>query len=254
VDDLYAHWASIYDSFYPDRSLEISFWARQAGRHGNQFLDLMCGTAEVSLGLARLGFHVMGLDQSPAMLAVARGRAESAAGSWANRLRLVEGRASSVPLPADAFGFALVGGDGSFNHLDDGQAIRALCELARVLRPGGGVGLELVNPQLLAELEEERVVDVLRPTPQGVSVQRRVSNRYQRGTKLFHIRQVTHCELYGEKRVFREEFDLHVRNPNEIHTMLEIAGFRDVKVYGGYGLEAFGRWSADLLVLATTSA
>ena len=99
---------------------------------GDEVLDVATGTAAVAIELARrAGCRVVGLDQSPEMLAAARGRVEAA--GLAARIRLVEGSAERLP-------FA----DGSFDALtftyllryveDPGATLR---ELARVVRPGG---------------------------------------------------------------------------------------------------------------------
>jgi SAM-dependent methyltransferase len=253
MDDLYANWARVYDYFYPDRSDEVDFWTQLATPCAGQVLDLMCGTAEVSLELARRGFHVLGVDLSPAMLAVAAWRLAAAADYPARNLSLVLGNACAIPVPDASFGFALVGGNGSFNHLDDDLALIALRELGRVLRPGGRVGMELLNPYLLKEIFPERTFGPLRPTPPGVWLEKRSSGRYDRKAGRFHIRQVTHYEMDGEQGEFVESFALRFWRTDEIRLLLREAGFGAVRFYGDYGLATFDRWSADLLVVASRS-
>jgi demethylmenaquinone methyltransferase / 2-methoxy-6-polyprenyl-1,4-benzoquinol methylase len=100
-------------------------------------LDVATGTGAVARELvARKHCTVVGLDQSPEMLAEARRRAPS--------LTFVEGRAEELPFPDAAFD-AL-----TFTYLLRYVADPAatLHELARVVRPGGTIaGLEFAVPR-----------------------------------------------------------------------------------------------------------
>jgi demethylmenaquinone methyltransferase/2-methoxy-6-polyprenyl-1,4-benzoquinol methylase len=100
-------------------------------------LDVATGTGAVARELlAQKGCTVVGLDQSPEMLAEARRRLPK-------DVKLVEARAEQLPFPEAAF-------DGlTFTYLlryvDDPAAV--LRELARVVRPGGMIaGLEFAVP------------------------------------------------------------------------------------------------------------
>jgi demethylmenaquinone methyltransferase / 2-methoxy-6-polyprenyl-1,4-benzoquinol methylase len=106
-------------------------------------LDVATGTAAVAIELVRQkGCHVVGLDQSPEMLANARVRIEEA--ELGDRISLVEGSADELPFP-----------DGSFDALSFTYLLRyvedpaaTLAELARVVRPGGTMaGLEFGLPR-----------------------------------------------------------------------------------------------------------
>jgi demethylmenaquinone methyltransferase / 2-methoxy-6-polyprenyl-1,4-benzoquinol methylase len=101
-------------------------------------LDVATGTGAVALELlARCKCTVIGLDQSPEMLAVARQRLPAG-------VRLVEGTADALPFP-----------DASFDALTFTYLLRyvsdprvTLNELARVVRPGGTIaGLEFAVPR-----------------------------------------------------------------------------------------------------------
>jgi glycine/sarcosine N-methyltransferase len=246
---LYAEWARIYDCYYPDRSDEVEFWAGLACQHGPRLLDLMCGTAEVSLALARRGFRVLGVDLSPAMLSVAAERLAAAADFPARNLAPALGEAGALPVRDRAVDFAFAGGNGSFNHLGDTEAQAALRELHRVLRPGGGLGMELVNPHLLKEVYPVRTFGPLRSAP-GVWTEKVSHNRYDQAAGLFHIRQTAHYEIDGERGEFEVYFALRVWELEEIRAMLEEAGFGSVRAYGDYDLQSFDPWSSDLLVIA----
>jgi ubiquinone/menaquinone biosynthesis C-methylase UbiE len=248
--DLYAHWARVYDYFFGDRTAEIDFWARMAAPYGRRILDVMCGTAEVSLALARRGFRVAGVDLSAAMLAVGAERLAAAADYPARSVSLVQGNAIALPFSGAGFDFAFVSGNGSFNHLDARAAESGLAELRRVVRAGGGVGMELLNPHLLQEIYPMRSFGPFRPTPPGVWVEKTSANHYDRETSLFHIEQVTRFEIDGERGEFAESFTLHAWMLEQVYLLFDAAGFVDVRFYGGYDLAPFGAWSSDLLVVA----
>jgi demethylmenaquinone methyltransferase/2-methoxy-6-polyprenyl-1,4-benzoquinol methylase len=96
---------------------------------GETVLDVAAGTGAVSIELVRQkGCSVVALDQSPEMLAVARGRVPAG-------VRLVEGEADHLPFPDrsfDALTFTYL-----FRYVNDPGA--TLCELARVVKAGGTI-------------------------------------------------------------------------------------------------------------------
>jgi demethylmenaquinone methyltransferase / 2-methoxy-6-polyprenyl-1,4-benzoquinol methylase len=112
-------------------------------RPDGSVLDVATGTAAVAIELVRQhGCRVVGVDQSPEMLAGARARIGAA--GLSDRITLVDGGAEQLPFP-----------DGAFDALTFTYLIRyvedpgaTLAELARVVRPGGIMaGLEFGLPQ-----------------------------------------------------------------------------------------------------------
>ena len=117
--------------------------SRIDAKPGDRVLDVATGTAAVAIELAgAYGCEVVGLDQSPEMLAA--GRQRVAAAGLADRIRLVEGSAERLPFE-----------DASFDALTFTYLLRyvnrpaeTLLELARVVRPGGTVAaLEFAVPR-----------------------------------------------------------------------------------------------------------
>ncbi|MHB8642113.1 MAG: class I SAM-dependent methyltransferase [Gaiellaceae bacterium] len=106
---------------------------------GDTVLDVATGTGQVARELVRQhGSSVVGLDQSPEMLAVARERTAGLPVS------LVEGRADELPFADDEFDaltFTYL-----LRYVDDPAA--TLRELTRVVRPGGTIAmLEFAVPR-----------------------------------------------------------------------------------------------------------
>jgi demethylmenaquinone methyltransferase / 2-methoxy-6-polyprenyl-1,4-benzoquinol methylase len=104
---------------------------------GERVLDVATGTGMVAAGLARHApCRVVGLDQSEAMLGAARARLARSP-QLAGRVTFVTGEAERLPF-----------GDGEFDaltftyllrYVDDPAA--TMRELARVVRPGGRIGM-----------------------------------------------------------------------------------------------------------------
>jgi demethylmenaquinone methyltransferase/2-methoxy-6-polyprenyl-1,4-benzoquinol methylase len=106
-------------------------------------LDVCTGTGLVALEIARTrGSRVVGVDLSDQMIQQAR-RKLAALGE-APHVGLVKGRAESLPFAEHAFDAVVF--TFLLRYVDDPQA--TLCELARVLRPGGTMAsLEFFVPQ-----------------------------------------------------------------------------------------------------------
>jgi demethylmenaquinone methyltransferase / 2-methoxy-6-polyprenyl-1,4-benzoquinol methylase len=115
------------------RRFLVSRVPQSAGR----VLDVATGTAAVAIELARAApaRTVVGVDQSPEMLAAGRARVERA--GVADRIELRESRAESLPF-----------GDGEFDALTFTYLLRyvddplaTMRELARVVKPGGVIAM-----------------------------------------------------------------------------------------------------------------
>jgi demethylmenaquinone methyltransferase/2-methoxy-6-polyprenyl-1,4-benzoquinol methylase len=109
-------------------------------------LDVATGTGAVAIELVRrTGCAVVGVDQSPEMLSVARVRVARA--GLDDRIRFVEAGAERLPFPDAEFAgltFTYL-----LRYVQDPAA--TMLELARVVRPGGAVGgLEFGVPRALA--------------------------------------------------------------------------------------------------------
>ncbi len=137
---LFAPIAESYDryaallSFGQDTRWRRFLIERIQARPTDTVLDVACGTGAISIALARrYGCAVVGVDQSPEMLA--EGRRRVAAAGLDARVQLEEGRAETLGFP-----------DGTFDAVTSGYLLRyvadpaaTLTELARVVRPGGRI-------------------------------------------------------------------------------------------------------------------
>ena len=107
---------------------------RRLGVHpGERVVDVACGTGNAAIPAARAGGEVTGVDLAPEMLAVARARADDAgvAVAW------LEGDAEDLPLPDGHADVAV----STFGCMFAPRHDIVASELARVLSPGGRLGL-----------------------------------------------------------------------------------------------------------------
>jgi demethylmenaquinone methyltransferase/2-methoxy-6-polyprenyl-1,4-benzoquinol methylase len=99
-------------------------------------LDVATGTGLVAFALAHRGCTVIGLDQSEDMLAIARRHLDERP-HFATRVSFVQGEAEKLPFDEgefDALTFTYL-----LRYVDDRPA--TMRELARVVKPGGRMGM-----------------------------------------------------------------------------------------------------------------
>lgn len=106
---------------------------------GETVLDVACGTGNAAIPAAQAGAWVTGLDLTPELLDVARRRAdaEDVAVTWA------EGDAEDLPFDDGRFDVVL----STFGCMFAPRHEVAAEELARVLRPGGRLGVIAWTPE-----------------------------------------------------------------------------------------------------------
>ena len=121
-------------SFGQDPRWRAAMVAAVRPQPGMRILDVATGTGMVARALAARGADVTALDQSEAMLAVARSRHADPAGG---HITFVTGEAEHLPFEDasfDALTFTYL-----LRYVDDPAA--TLMELARVVKPGGRIGM-----------------------------------------------------------------------------------------------------------------
>lgn len=133
----YAAWAATYDA--PGNvtvalEQEVVRELLSALSAGSTVLDAGCGTGRHTAFLASRGHHVVGIDSSPEMLALAAVKVPTA--------RFQRAELERIPLPDDSVDAAVCGL--VLSHARDLRP--AVGELARVLRPGGRLVVSNPHP------------------------------------------------------------------------------------------------------------
>ena len=210
-------------SFEPEQSAREAGFARRILPQGGCILDLCCGA-----GRHLAALQALGIDRH---LPALRGRSAACAD-----MRALPVRSAALDGVTSFFS--------SFGYLEsDEEDLSVLREIARVLRPGGGLFLDLLNREhALANFVES----VQRVEEDGtlIAEQRRFDPLKGRLATSFVI-----VSPSGE-RTDSDGHSLRLYTLTELAGMLAAAGLALRNVYGGFSGEPYSLTSVRMIALA----
>jgi ubiquinone/menaquinone biosynthesis C-methylase UbiE len=193
--------------------------ARLAGcPEGGDLLDVPCGFGRHAIALAGAGYRVVGVDRSQALLAEATRRAGEV--EWPT---LVRADYRELPFADESFD-AAINLFTSLGYLGDEEDTRALGEIARVLRPGGRLVVEIMPRDLLVRRFTEQDWRAL-----GGGRLLLEQRTFDAAAGIVQTTQ-TLIETNGERD--SRTFSLRVYTATELMAMLLAAGFAEAKCHG----------------------
>jgi SAM-dependent methyltransferase len=230
-----------------DRYLEILV------QEGGPILEVGCGTGRIGIALARAGHRVTGVDVSPGMLDRYRRKLERESAELRERIALHQVDAATMDVGTGRYAVALL----AFNTLPcvtEAAAQQAVLEcIARHLKPGGLLLIDLVNPLLL------NLAGEVTPKPFFTRRNEWTGRLYTRFAMMGPMdadqRQLLHGwydEIRDDGAIERRHYSITWRPlfRSEITLMLEKAHFEVERVEGGHRGEAFKRDSGTMFIWA----
>lgn len=253
---MYEQIARFYDLTHADLTEDIAYLLALAGRIGGPILELGCGSGRLLLPLARAGYEVTGVDNSPTMLARARKRLDAEPEVVQRRVTLVEADMASFVLPGASGRFALaVVGFNTLMHLTQREAVAMLRRTGRCLRAGGGLFLDVSNPFAVAQTPDDGSISLERSlvVPEtGEIVLQMASSRVDVDEQVLDITWIYDVSpVEGgpvQRTVVRATY--HYFYPHELELLLATEGFRVESLAGNYDERPFAEDSWRLLVTA----
>lgn len=241
--------ARFFDAEYADYMEDLPALQAYAQRTDGPLLELGCGTGRLVAPLARTGYHITGVDLSPAMLEIARARV--AAANLTDRVTLIEGDYATTPL-GGPFRFAFCVMNTFLHLLTIEDQVQALRHWRRHLAPHGLLLLDVFHPdhRQLAELDGRLVWDKSWHDPtSGATVMKFVVCTGDPARQLLHVTMIyDETAADGALRRTVGAYDIHYLGRYEAELLLKRAGFVLEAVYGGWDLSPF-EGNCDRLIL-----
>ena len=137
--EVFKAYSDIYSDEYRKRIETLEPLLMKYMPSKGRVLDLACGAGGFSFLLEDLGFQVVGLDSSEAMLE----RAREFARDKRSKVEFVKGDARELPFEDSSFDYVLF--IDSLVHFEPAELNRVFKEITRVLKPGGKFILQFTD-------------------------------------------------------------------------------------------------------------
>jgi ubiquinone/menaquinone biosynthesis C-methylase UbiE len=254
--DAYAGIARFYDLEFADLGEDVDLYRHYAEIVGSPVLDLGCGTGRLLVPLAGAGFHVTGIDNSMAMLALARDRVAREKIGDRVELLLADVRDLSA-LPRNHFKLAFCAIN-SFLHLKErDDHLQALASIRRVVHRDGLLVLDLLHPTLsvLQRMDDQFRHDGSWTMPDGSRIDRFSERRLGTASQLIST-TLFYDEVAPNGTVTRTVTEYLTRYIHrfEMESLLAETGFELEGIYGTYQLDPLGDESDLMIVVAHRTA
>ncbi len=184
-----------------------------------KILDLACGFGRHANRLARLGHTVTGVDWMPGFLDLARQQAAA----WGVNVDYRQGDMREIAFDGEFDRVLLF--FTSFGYFDDAENVRVLAHMARALKPGGMLGIDLPNRDVIAlDPPQCSVID------KGGDL---MINRlhFDAATSRFHNQRIV--VRHGQRK--DKPFSIRMYRPAEICDLLGGVGVVDLRCTDGAG-------------------
>ena len=205
-------WSRAYDRLYENRDDPATVVAAlERLGPGRDVLDFGLGTGRLAIPLAAAGFHVAGIEASPAMVEAFRAK------PGAEGIEVVLGDFVATRLDR-RFDFVLIAFSTLFLLADQAAQLACLAAAAAHLRPGGAVLVEAFVPDH-SRWDHGRRLALSRLDQAGVEIE---AARHDRAKQRIEVRYL----LIGPEGIAERPLELRYAWPSEIDLMALAAGLQ----------------------------
>ncbi len=237
-------WELTYPFMFPETRIDkaeedVLSLLKLAGTENGDVLDLCCGPGRFAVPLARMGYHVTGVDATGFLLDIARNRAslEDVKVEWVKEDMRRFRRTGSFDLVLNMFT--------SFGYFHDhSDNMTVLKNVNESLRQGGKFLIEIMGKETLASIFHT-VTDC--ETDEGLLLIQR--HRIEDGWNRIYNDWLL---INNDRLLGRWKFSHWVYSAAELKDMLLDAGFSNVQIYGNLEGEPYNSESGRLIAVSTS--
>ena len=234
--------AGIYDSFSTGLEGDEAFYVEEAARADGPVLEIGCGTGRIMIPIAETGASIVGLDQAPAMLEVARRKIAALPDDTRRRIQIVEGDMRAFSLER-RFPLAIMPYRAFLHMMTPDDQRRALTRIREHLTDRGRLVFNVFDPSI------EIIAAYMRPLGGSLSQMGSFTHpETGRRVMVSGTRRYDPAEQTLEEHRFFEEVDdegrvlsktatpLYLRYVHrfEMQYLLELCGFEIEALYGDF--------------------
>jgi SAM-dependent methyltransferase len=250
---IYDAFARVYDLQHSTFADDLPLYAQLARSlpEDQAILELGCGSGRVMLPLARAGRRIVGVDESPEMLARARQHL-AALGTAAAASVLIEADARTLALE-DRFGMVIIALNTFLHNRTRADQIATLSAARRHLLPGGRLVIDLPpNDELACQPDDgEYEIEATLIDPASHSrITKSVASRIFWATQEQELTYRIVEERPGGAEEQTVQFRLRHVFKHEMELLLKLCGFTEPDWFGDYQQHPYTNDSLRMIAVA----
>ncbi len=254
----YANYSAFYDAEHAEYKEDVGFFVKQARKAGGPVLELGCGTGRVLFAVATAGVEVFGVDNCPQMLAEAHRKRDLYPETVRHKVHLFKASMETFDL-GRRFNLIYLPFREFMHLMTVTSQLKTLAAIIRHLTPEGRVIINHYDIDLSALKQNSDDQPVVYRQRHDDFVDSQGQTVLVSASSLF---DPVPQRLY-EERIY-ETLDDHGRVTEkryvfltqrwfyrwEMHHLLERAGLRVVRLFGGFGREPYRQLGQEMVWVA----
>ena len=240
---------------------DVDWYRGKAQSSGGPVLELGAGTGRITLAIAAGGIAIHALDADASMLHRLRAKLATASTDVQARTTVVLGDMRTFDL-TERFALIICPFRAFLHNVTEADRLACLARVRQHLRPAGRFAFNVFHPSLTYMAQHTGpLAGVWRwtgtyPLPSGGWVVQSEANRYDTVAQVVH--SLHRYDEFGAtgtlERTSMLRLHLAYLFPSDIRRLLEVAGFREIAIKGGFDGREFSQDGQELVVEALRDA